>query len=113
MIRYTYFYIYNPKIDWQKKTWKYIRCLDIYTNKIRIRVLDTETDSPEFETNLESVFSKCLLLDEIGIEDHKNPSITLFDHLDEDQKTIAQVITEIFNEKSVEKVLDDNEDISK
>ena len=84
MIRYIYLYVYNSKIDWQKKIWEHIRCSDICTNKARIRVLDTETDSLEFENNSESMFLKCLSLDEIGLEDHENPSITLLNHSDED-----------------------------
>ena len=56
------------------------------------------------------MFSKYLLLDEIELEDHENPSITLLDRLDEDQNTIAQVITELFDKKSVEEVLDDDKD---
>ena len=56
------------------------------------------------------MFLKCLSLDEIGLEDHENPSITLLDCSDENQKTIAQVIAELFNEKSVEEILNDDED---
>ena len=60
---------------------------------------------------MKSIFLKYLLLDEIGLKDYKNPSITLLDHLDEDQEIIAQVIAELFNKKSVKEILDDNEDI--
>ena len=58
------------------------------------------------------MFSKCLSLNEIGLENHKNPSITLLNHLDKNQKIIAQVIAELFDEKSVEEILDNDEDIS-
>ena len=112
MIRYTYLYVHNPKIDQRKETWKHTRCPDTYTNKAKLRVLDTETDSLEFENNSESVFSKCLLLDKIGLEDYENPSITLLDHSDKDQEIIAQVIVELFDKKSVKEVLDDDKDTS-
>ena len=110
IISYTYLYNYNSEINWWLEIWKHTRCLDTCTNKARIRVLDTKTDSLEFKDNTESVFSKCLSLDKIELEDHKNPSITLFDCLDEDQETIAQVIAELFNQKSVKKIFDNNED---
>ena len=58
------------------------------------------------------MFSKCLSLDEIGIEDHENPSITLLDRSDKDQKIIAQVIAELFDKKLVKEVLDNDEDTS-
>ena len=61
---------------------------------------------------MESVFSKCLSLDKIELENHENPSITLLNHLDENQEIIAQVIAELFDKKSVEKIVDDNENIS-
>ena len=110
IIRYIYLYIYNSEIDWQKRTWEHTRCLDICTNKVRIRVLNTETDSSEFKNNSESIFLRDLLLDEIRLKDPNNLSISLFDHSDKDQETIAQVIAELFDEKSVEEVLNDNED---
>ena len=56
------------------------------------------------------MFLKCLSLDEIGLEDHENLSITLLDRLNKDQETIAQVIAELFNKKSVKEILDNNED---
>ena len=83
MIGYTYLYAHNSEIDWRKRTWEHTRYPDTCTNKAKLRVLDTETDSLEFEDNTESIFLKCLLLDEIELEDHKNPSITLLDCLNE------------------------------
>ena len=109
IIRYIYFYAHNSKIDWWKKIWEHTRYLNIYTNKAKIKVLGTKIDSLEFKDNIESVFLKYLLLDKIELEDYENLSITLLNHSDEDQKTIAQVIAEIFDKKSVEKVFDDNE----
>ena len=73
--------------------------------------MNTETNSLEFKNNSESKFSRDLSLDEIKLEDHENPSIILLDHSDENQETIAQVIAELFDEKSVEEILDDNKDI--
>ena len=84
MIRYTYLYMHNSKIDWRKEIWEYTRCLDTYTNKAKLRVLDTETDSLEFKDNIESIFLKCLSLDEIELEDYKNLSIILLNRSDKD-----------------------------
>ena len=58
------------------------------------------------------MFSKCLLLNEIELENHENSSITLFNHSDKDQEIIAQVIAELFDEKSVKEVFNNNENIS-
>ena len=51
--------------------------------------MNTETDSSEFENNSESIFLRNLSLDKIELEDSDNPSISLLDHLDKDQETIA------------------------
>ena len=84
IIRYIYLYVHNSEINWRKRIWEHTRCLDTCTNKTRFRVLDTKTNSLEFEDNMESVFSKCLSLDEIELEDYENPSITLLNCLNED-----------------------------
>ena len=112
MIRYTYLYVHNPEIDWRKGTWEHTRCLDTYTNRAGIKVLDTETDSPEFRNDMKSMFSKCLSLNEIELENHENSSITLFNHSDKDQEIIAQVIAELFDKKLVKEIVDDNKNIS-
>ena len=89
MIRYMYLYTYNPEIDQRKRTQEHTRCPDICTNKAKLRILDTKTDSLKFKDNTESVFLKYLSLNEIELEDYENPSITLLNYSDKDQEIIA------------------------
>jgi len=65
IIGYLYLYKHNPNINWQKGQWKFTRCPDICTSKVR-KIQDIKVGANELHLKMD--ISRFLSLDNIGDE---------------------------------------------
>ena len=79
IIGYSYLYKHNPNINWQKGQWKFIRCLDICTNKVH-KTRDVKVGANELYLKID--VSGFPSLDDIGDEDPNNHILSWADTTD-------------------------------
>lgn len=107
MLGYTYLYNHNPQIDWRAGEWEFTRCPDTCADKARkTRAVEEETDELQLEPDLPWESS----LDDLGDEDTENPYINWIDMDNPNDRTQAQVIATMFDEKDMDMEVDEDDE---